>query len=105
MRAYDMDNEKSFPRTIRERAIFVQAVPWWKDPNNERACREWGRDMLDVLGDRSSEAERVNGFAANLNSEVDVTEIWPQEKLEQIRRLKGIWDQGNVFWNPVVDGM
>jgi hypothetical protein len=105
MHAHDLDNEKSFPRTIRERAIFAQAVPWWKDPNNEEACRKWGRDMLDLLGDRSSDAGRVNGFAANLNRDVDVTEIWPQEKLEQIRRLKSIWDPSNVFWNPVVDGM
>jgi hypothetical protein len=105
MGAHDLDNEKSFPRTIRERAIFAQAVPWWKDSKNEDVCRKWGRDMLDILGDRSSDAERVNGFAANLNSDVNVTEIWPHEKLEQIRRLKGIWDPGNVFWNPVVDGM
>ena len=105
MRAHDIDNEKSFPRKIRERAIFAQAVPWWKDSKNEDACRKWGRDMLDVLGDRSSEAERVNGFAANLNSDIDVTEIWPQEKLERIRRVKGIWDPDDLFWNPVVDGM
>jgi FAD/FMN-containing dehydrogenase len=105
MRAHDLDNEKFFPRTIRERGIFAQAVPWWKDPNNDEACRKWGRDMLDLLGDRSSDAEKVNGFAANLNSDVDVTEIWSHEKLEQIRRLKGIWDPDNVFWNPVVNGM
>lgn len=105
MRAHDLDKEKSFPRTIRERAIFTQAVPWWTDSDNEEACRKWGRDMLDLLGERSSEADRVNGFAANLNSDVDVTEIWPHEKLEQIRRLKGIWDPSNVFWNPVVDGL
>jgi hypothetical protein len=105
MRAQDPVNEKLFPRTIRERAIFAQAVPWWRDSNNEGACRKWGREMLDLLGDRSSDAERVNGFAANLNSDVDVTEIWPHEKLEQIRRLKGTWDPSNVFWNPVVDGM
>jgi len=105
MRAHDIDNEKFFPRTIRERAIFAQAVPWWKDSKNEDACRKWGRDMLDILGDRSSDAERVNGFAANLNGDVDVTEIWPHKKLEKIRRLKGFWDPGNVFWNPVVDGM
>lgn len=105
MGAHDLDNEKCFPRTIRERAIFAQAVPWWKDPNNEEACRKWGRDMLDILGDRSNDADKVNGFAANLNRDVAVTEIWPQERLEQIRRLKSIWDPGNIFWNPVVDGM
>jgi hypothetical protein len=105
MRAHDLDNEKCFPRTTRERAIFAQAVPWWKDPNIEEACRKWGRDMLDILGDRSNDADKVNGFAANLNRDVAVTEIWPQERLEQIRRLKSIWDPGNIFWNPVVDGM
>jgi hypothetical protein len=104
MRAHDLHDEKFFPRTIRERTIFAQAVPWWKDPVNEEACRRWGRDMLDLLGDRSSDTERVNGFAANLNNDIDVTEIWPHEKIEQIRQMKGIWDPGNVFWNPVVDG-
>lgn len=105
MRAHDSNNEKSFPRTIRERAIFAQAVPWWEGLKNEDACRKWGRDMLDILGSRSSDEEKVNGFAANLNSDVDTTEIWPYERLQQIRRLKGIWDPDNVFWNPVVDGM
>jgi hypothetical protein len=105
MRAHDLHDEKFFPRTIRERTIFAQAVPWWKDPVNEEACRRWGRDMLDLLGDRSSDTERVNGFAANLNNDIDVTEIWPHEKIEQIRQMKGIWDPGNVFWNPVMDGL
>ena len=103
MRARDPDDEKFFPRTIRERTIFAQAVPWWKDSHNEEACRKWGRDMLDLLGDGSSEAGTVTGFAANLNSDVNFTAIWPQEKIEEIRYMKGIWDPGNLFWNPVVD--
>ena len=104
MRDHDTNGDKFFPRTIRERTIFAQAVPWWKNPHNEGACRKWGRDMLDLLGDRSSDATRVNGFAANLNSDIDIGEIWPHVKIEQIRRLKGIWDPNNVFWNSVVDG-
>jgi len=105
MGAHDLNDEKFFPRTIRERAIFAQAVPWWTDTRNEEACRKWGREMLDLLGEGSSDAERVNGFAANLNGDIDVAQVWPHGKLEQIRRMKGIWDPVNVFWNPVVDGM
>ena len=61
--------------------------------------------MLDILGDRSSDEEKINGFVGNLNSDVDITEIQPHEKLDQIRRLKGIWDPNNVFWNSVIDCM
>jgi hypothetical protein len=103
MIAHDLDDEKFFPRTIRERTIFIQAAPWWTETRSEETCRGWARDMLCILGEKGHGAEKVNGFAANLNKDIDVAEIWPQAKIEEIRRLKAIWDSGNVFWNPVVD--
>lgn len=105
MLAHDRNDEKFFPQTIRGRAIFAQAVPWWTDACNENACRSWGRGMLDLLGDRANSEGKVNGFAANLNKDINVTEIWPHEKIEQIRSIKGIWDPANIFWSPVVNGM
>jgi hypothetical protein len=105
MLSRDLQEETFFPRTIRERKIFIQAAPWWTETRSEEKCREWSRDMLCILGERGEEAEKVNGFAANLNKDVEVAEFWPQAKIQEIRRLKGIWDAGNVFWNPVVDGM
>lgn len=103
MNAHDLDGEKFFPRTIRDRTIFIQAVPWWSDVRNESKSRRWAKDMLATLGEIG--AEKVNGFAANLNHDVDIAEFWPQAKIEEIRHMKDIWDPGNVFWNPVVDGM
>lgn len=103
--SHDHDGEKFFPRTIRERAIFIQAVPWWTDASSEGKSRGWARDMLSIMGEKKDGDERVNGFAANLNKDIDVTEVWPPAQLEEIRRMKGIWDSENVFWNPVVDGM
>jgi hypothetical protein len=103
MLSHDPDDQKFFPRTIRERTIFIQAAPWWTEKRSERKCREWAREMLCILGERQNGAGKVNGFAANMNEDIDVAEIWPQTKLQEIRRLKGIWDSENVFWNPVVD--
>jgi hypothetical protein len=106
MLGQDLEGEKSFPRTIRGRSIFAQAYPWWTKKESEEDCRKWGRDMLEILGERGAGGEEkgVNGFAANLNEDIELEEVWPLEKIEEIRRVKGIWDRGSVFWNPVVDG-
>lgn len=105
MLAHDVDEEKFFPRAIRGRSIFIQAVPWWTEVESEEKSRGWAKSMLEILGERSTNDETVNGFAANMNKDVDLVDIWPEAKIEEIKRLKAVWDSGNLFWNPVVDGM
>jgi len=59
----------------------------------------------DIVSGRGGKEEKVSAFAANLSRGIDLSTVWPAEKIEEIRRLKEKWDPQNVFWNPVVDGV
>lgn len=111
----DVDEKKLFPRAIRGRNVFVQITPWWTDEGVETKARSWAAEMLDImnapqhdgLADKNPlvDGERLSAFAANLSKGIDVSTVWPTNKLEEIRRLKKAWDAHGVFWNPVVNGV
>jgi len=115
MLKHDTEGRKSFPRALRGRNLFVQAVPWWSTEAVEKQARGWAEETLamvnapqhDGLLEQSKlvDGEKVTGYAANLSKAVDLSTIWPAQKIEEIRRLKGQWDSKGVFWNPVTDGV
>ena len=115
MLEHDVEGRKSFPRMLRDRKVFVQVVPWWTAPVAETKARQWAAGMLALVNppQRGKAAEgkdvggetHVSAFAANMNKGIDLTAVWPKDKIVEIRRLKALWDHRNMFWNPVVDGV
>jgi hypothetical protein len=107
----DKEDNEFFPRHLRKRNVFVQVVPWWSKSESEISARGWANEMLGIVGaplhsgDKGDEVTRVNAFAANMSKGIDVRTVWPEKKLEEIRRAKSVWDPGGLFWCPAVDGV
>ncbi|KAK3071972.1 hypothetical protein LTR53_007671 [Teratosphaeriaceae sp. CCFEE 6253] len=112
---HDIEGHKFFPRTLRARSVFVQAVPWWTDAKDEEQARGWAAETLALVNAPQHnghvedivpvDAENVTGYAANLRKAVDLSTVWPADQLERIRQLKDVWDPQGLFWNPVVHGV
>lgn len=118
MLEHDVAEEKFFPRAIRGRKIFAQAVPWWTEEGVEEQSKDWAQKMLSIVRKQGhtgkendgmlpsdEEQTRITGFAANLSKRIDLSTVWPEQMREDIRRLKEKWDPQGLFWNPVVDGV
>ncbi|KAK5734577.1 hypothetical protein LTR17_008798 [Elasticomyces elasticus] len=111
----DTEGKKFFPRSLRGRHIFVQAVPWWTVETAEGQARAWAAETMAIVnapqhdghaGESSlTDGDRVTAYAANLSKGIDLTTTWPASKIDEIEKLKGLWDSKGVFWNPVVDGV
>ncbi|KAF1993081.1 FAD-binding domain-containing protein [Amniculicola lignicola CBS 123094] len=96
-------DEKFF--VARDRGIFVQCVPWYKDIGVKADADAFGNEVIDML----REQDRARGtkdwcFVNNIREGIDVGEIYTDEQIESIRAVKGIWDEEALGWNPVVEG-
>jgi hypothetical protein len=111
---HDREGKKFFPRVLRDRSVFVQAVPWWTASTADEAARSWAVKTMSLVNapqhrdagrKGTSREDRVTAFAANLSKGLNINTIYLPQQIEQIKRLKGILDPENLFWNPVVDGV
>ncbi|KAK5686052.1 hypothetical protein LTS10_002166 [Elasticomyces elasticus] len=111
----DTEGKKFFPRSLRGRHLFVQAVPWWTVETAEEQARAWAAETLAIVNGPQhdglaaengfTDGDRVTAYAANLSKGIDLATTWPAPKIDDIEKLKGLWDSKGVFWNPVVDGV
>ncbi|KAK4556426.1 hypothetical protein LTR86_006570 [Recurvomyces mirabilis] len=115
MLEHDPQGQKFFPRPLRSRYVFVQAVPWWTAEKAEEASRTWGAETMSLVnapqherlveGSGLADGDWLTAHAANLSKGIDLSTTWAASQLEESRRIKSVWDAGNLFWNPVVDGV
>jgi hypothetical protein len=97
------DDEKFSP--ARDRRIFVQATPWYKEMVEKEDADAFGKSVLEVLGERDERNGREKrGFANNLLAGQDMREIYSEKQIEELKRLKQLWDQDGVGWSPVTEG-
>ncbi|KAK5710552.1 hypothetical protein LTR17_018824 [Elasticomyces elasticus] len=111
----DTEGKKFFPRSLRGRHIFVQAVPWWTVETVEEQARAWAAETLAMVNapqhdglaaeNGFTDGDRVTAYAANLSKGIDLTTTWLAPKIVEIKKLKGLWDSKGIFWNPVADGV
>lgn len=96
-------NESYF--SARDRGIFVQVSPWYAEGKEKAEADAFGRSVVDALREKDKDGGRRSfGFANNWSSGQDVKEVFTEEQIEEIKRVKGLWDKANVGWSPVVDG-
>ncbi|KAK1067161.1 hypothetical protein LTR12_014394 [Friedmanniomyces endolithicus] len=108
MLEHDFEGKKFFPAVLRGRNVFVQAVPWWTDEAVEEQARAWAAETLALANAPQHEQNGgggVTAYASNLSKNMDLSTVWPAYQIEEIQRLKTLWDAKGVFWNPVVDGV
>jgi len=48
---------------------------------------------------------RVKAFASSLSQKIDLTTVWLSHQIEEIQRVKALWDAKEAISNPVVGGV
>jgi hypothetical protein len=88
----------------RDRGVFFQFTPWYQDVGTRGAAEEAGKRAVGLV--REEDERRGLGrvvFANNMLFGMDVGEVYTKEEVEEVRRVKEMWDPEEVFWSPVSD--
>ncbi|KIW08708.1 uncharacterized protein PV09_00654 [Verruconis gallopava] len=89
----------------RGRSHFVQALAWYKDPDEKSEADEFGIRVIEAMRAKDRAEGRSSwGYVNNARAGQDMRDIYNDEQIREIRRVKEIWDRSNVGWSPVVDG-
>lgn len=84
----------------RERGILVLAYNWWLGEAATDYMLSYGKDVLDICRRGEPVGEKLRSYANNVRYDMDMEEIYSPERIEEIRAVKRIWDEGNLFFCP-----
>ncbi|KAF2114624.1 hypothetical protein BDV96DRAFT_600585 [Lophiotrema nucula] len=89
----------------RERGVFVQAAPWYADSKDKEEADGFGKSVVQSMRQRDEEKGlQKRTFVNNLIAGQDMREVYSASQIEEIKRVKGIWDPRSVGWSPVIEG-
>lgn len=105
----------SYPQRFfpwRDRGVFCLATLWYTKPDSRSKVTQSGNNMMSAVrasDDGEGEGEKKHHRAATLPNDlrkgIDLSELYTAEMMEEIKRVKAIWDPEGVFWSPAVDGI
>ncbi|KAL5338003.1 hypothetical protein BJX70DRAFT_408931 [Aspergillus crustosus] len=89
------------------RTGFLQIFIWYTEPKTTVPAEEFMQEMLRV----GRETDTNNGVVARTlpNNQLlgrrGVKDVYSEEALMEIRRVKGVWDARGLFWSPAGGGV
>ncbi|KAF1958228.1 FAD-binding domain-containing protein [Byssothecium circinans] len=90
---------------FRDRAVFVHVAAWYANAGEKGDADAFGKRVLEVVRKKDEEdGVKKCGFANNWTWGQDVGDVFNDEQVSELRRVKGVWDKGGVGWSPVVEG-
>jgi FAD/FMN-containing dehydrogenase len=92
--------DKTFYRP-RDRGFFIQATGWYSDRATQTAADHFGRDIVTIMRETDTEqGVEPAVFANNMRYGQDMREVYSAEILQELKRLKDIWDPSGVSFTP-----
>ena len=85
----------------RDRGVFVQCTPWYYDFNGKAEADKIGKEVVSATRERDrGEKRRDWAFANNLVVGGNLREIYSEEQIEEIKRVRGFCDSEALGWGP-----
>jgi len=85
----------------RDRGLFVQCTPWYYDFDGKAEADRLGKEVVSATRERDRREERRDyAFANNLVIGGDLREIYSEEQIEEIKRVREVWDREALGWGP-----
>ncbi|KKY21992.1 putative fad binding domain protein [Phaeomoniella chlamydospora] len=86
----------------RDRGIFFQTTAWFDRYASKAKAESFGRDMLRLI---IADGSKPAAFTNHMRYRIDLKEIYTEEMVQELARIKMHWDPQSIFWSPVVDGV
>jgi len=89
----------------RDRGVFTQVKPFYTDAEEKPAADKFGVEVLNTVREEDRRrGARDWGFANNIVEGQSAGTVYDDVQIEEIKRVKAIWDREEVGWSPIVDG-
>lgn len=89
----------------RDRGIYVQVKTSYPSKEEKSEADRFAKDVHDVAREEDRrEGRRDRGFANNFVEGSGVEDVYTEEQIKEIERVKGLWDEKGLGWCPTVEG-
>ncbi|KAF3407255.1 hypothetical protein DPV78_000588 [Talaromyces pinophilus] len=87
-----------------DRKAFLQVLVWYTERKTHDPARKFMEDLLHVgrLKDTNNGIAPLT-FPNNQLLGGNIGEIYSPKAVQEIKRVKALWDSKNLFWSPAVD--
>ncbi|KAK5990603.1 hypothetical protein PT974_08872 [Cladobotryum mycophilum] len=85
----------------REKGLSALLTAWCTDPGTQPALSSFLDDILSICRQADTTAGVApRTFPNNMRLGHGIDQLFPEERLAELARLKKIWDSDGVFWSP-----
>lgn len=86
----------------RDRDTLVLTAVWSKagGADIEAESRTYAAELKEIV--KRGESAPLISFANNMAFPATIADYYPQDKVEELQRIKTRWDPSGVFWSPAV---
>ncbi|GAM40286.1 hypothetical protein TCE0_038r12523 [Talaromyces pinophilus] len=87
-----------------DRKAFLQVLVWYTERKTHDPARKFMEDLLHVgrVNDTNNGIAPLT-FPNNQLLGGNIGEIYSPKAVQEIKRVKALWDSKNLFWSPAVD--
>jgi hypothetical protein len=86
-----------------DRKGFLQVLVWYSEDNTIEPAKEFMDDMLRI--GRQKDNENGSAPATFPNNQLlggRINEVYSETAVQEIRRVKALWDADGLFWSPAL---
>lgn len=84
----------------RERGFQVLILSWSGTKTSELAATSFAKEIKNLYRQDSAASELPRTLVNNIAPDTKLEESFPEEKIEELKRLTRIWDPMGLFWGP-----
>lgn len=84
----------------RDRGVLVMGAMWSKEKDSETEGRKFLREVKETA--MHGEPGRIITFANNLALPADLREVYSEDNIQRLEKIKQRWDSNGLFWSPAM---
>ncbi|OAX79770.1 hypothetical protein ACJ72_05911 [Emergomyces africanus] len=84
--------------SVRDRGIFTNTIRWSHKQETYEYLTHFCDEFMDIA--RRNDIGPPRTLANNQHPGIDLEELYPNERVAELKRVKSIWDAERVFWSP-----
>ncbi|KAF7596235.1 hypothetical protein BBP40_002768 [Aspergillus hancockii] len=84
----------------RDRGTCMLVMPWATNPETVQPMRAFAQDVKALYRQAQPETDPPRTFPNNMQPDTDLEEMHTVGRIQELRRIKKLWDGSGVFWSP-----
>ena len=87
----------------RDRGTCMLVMPWTNNPETVEPMRAFAKRIKALYRKAQPDSDVPRTFPNNMQSDTQLEELHTVDRIKELKRIKKLWDESNVFWSPYRD--